>query len=138
MKIDARITILGSHNDGKVTIEIEDRTSSTTFATVTMTADQFVGAALGRLACSHCECEVIHAERIGKKMETGNLEFEIPDVGYDRDKKTDAASVVAKRECPAGWIPDLYFGSQGSFYRDGEKQMARCTIRRWVDVGETK
>ncbi len=129
MKIDARITILGSHNDGKVTFEIEDRTSSTTFATVTMSAEQFVGAALGRLACSHCECEVVHAERIGKKMEMGELRFEMP--AADWKTREDIACDVANRECPAGWTADQYFGSKGSFYKDGDKEMARCTIRRW-------
>lgn len=136
MKIDARITILGSHQDGSVTIEIEDRTSSTSFVTITMTAEQFIGAAMGRLGASQCECEVNHLERVGKKMEMSKLKFEIQDCDYgDRDA---AAVVAANRECPAGWTPDLYFGSQNSFYRDGDKQMAQCTIRRLVAVEEKK
>lgn len=133
MKINGQISICGGRTtprDGKVKIEVRDADSGTLFCEIAMTDSQFIEAAMGGLAQQECECEVFNLERVGKKMEMDTLTFEMPKVEYDeRDFAANTAAVAA---CPAGWVPDLYFGSQTSFFRDGEKQMARTTIRRWV------
>ncbi len=130
MKIDARITILGSEHG--VEIEIEDRLSSRTFVKVSLTPEQFVQAAMGRLACQKCDCEVYQLDRVGKKMEMDTLRFEMPKM--DWKVREESAYRIALEKCPEGWEPDQCFGSKGSFYRDGETEMAKCTIRRWVEI----
>lgn len=132
MKIkDGRITILTSGED--VVIEIRDSDANIKFCHVVLTTKQFCQA-MGRL--SHTEChsmEVFGLERVGKNMEHKKLEFQMPDsindTGYTRD---EIASMRARDNCPHGWVPDLYFNSQDSYFKEMGKEMARCTIRRWV------
>lgn len=129
-KLEGRISILG--DDRGVEITIEDHVSSEPIARVTMTPEMFVRCAMGRLACATCEVEVGELSRIGKKMEVSKFTFPVPDMEYGKRKET--AAKLALTHCPEGWFPDLYFSSQDSFFRtlDG-KEMARCTMRRWVD-----
>lgn len=133
MKINGQISICGgraSPRDGKVRIEIFDEESRTMFCEIVMTDSQFIEAAMGGLVRQECECEVFNLERVGKKMEMDMIEFEVPKV--EHAERASAAKKAAIAACPAGWIPDTYYGSQNSFFRDGEKQMARTRIRRWV------
>ena len=67
---------------------------------------------------------------IGKKMEHKSLVFELTQDAY---RNKDMAKMMAADVCPEGWEPDLYFGSQESFFCKGRKNFARTTIRRWVE-----
>ena len=134
MKINGQVTISGGRmtpRDGKVRIEIRDEESGTMFCEIVMTDSQFIEAAMGGLAQQECECEVFNLDRVGKKMEMDTLEFEMPEV-TTYAQRDGVAKALAAANCHAGWTPDLYFGGQKSFFKDGEKQMARTTIRRWV------
>ena len=131
MKINnGSITILcGGHTDG-VVIEIRDNDAATIFCKIELDAKQFV-AALGRLSNVEAKSmEVFNLDRVGKKHEHKKLEFEIPESGYDGRK--EIAIKTAKEKCPEGWIPDLYFGSQDSFFMKDGKEYARCIIRRYI------
>ena len=135
MKIkNARITILVS--EGGAVIQIHDRDASVQMAEVRMTSAQFC-AAIGRQGYVECEMEVCDLSRVGKAMEMKELVFgiSVPEKDrYDREKMKKIAIKAAKTECPEGWIPDTYYGSQNSFYigSDGV-QYARTLIRRWVE-----
>ncbi len=136
MNIDGKIIIL-SQQDGNIKIEVFDETSCLTFISISMTPEQFVKAALGRL--SHCDCEkaeVFNLDLIGKLQEHKQFEFPIPGNDYRLLEKTAISEV--KKVCPEGWKPDLYFHSRDSFFLRNEKQWARCKIRRWIDKPETK
>jgi hypothetical protein len=123
---DASITILVSENN--TTIKIYDEDADVQFCEIELTSKQFCQA-LGRLAHTHCEIEVRGLEKLGKKMEHKNFEFEISNKDYG-DKVV--ACQIVKKLCPDGWTPDYYFGSRGSFYGNNDKSYARCIIRRWV------
>ena len=116
--------------DYPVEITIRDETSRCEFLTATISHQMFV-AALGRLASVECDFEVGSLDRIGKTMEHKMLEFEIPESTW-KDRK-EVALARAHEECPEGWIPDSGFASQGSFFNLDGKNMARTTIRRWVE-----
>jgi hypothetical protein len=77
--------------------------------------------------------EVFDLDRVGKNMEHKRLEFQMPsgvvETAYTRD---EVAAMRAKDNCPDGWVPDLYFNSQDSYFKEMGKDMAHCTIRRWV------
>ena len=124
---DPRISILIGQES--TTIEIQDGSSYQTFVRVKLTPEQ-LSAALSRLSMTPCECEVVGIERVGKNHEHQNFEFEMPKSEWiTRDK---IARETAERLCPEGWESDGYFGSQGSFFKKDDKNMARVTIRRWV------
>lgn len=135
MKIEnAQITIMVSEDN--VTIQIYDRDASVMMAEVTMSPKNFC-AALGRLSHVECELEVCDLSRVGKLMEMKELVFgiSVPEKHrYDHEKMKPIAIAAAKTECPEGWTPDAYYGSQSSFYvgSDGV-QYARTLIRRWVE-----
>jgi len=133
MKLEGRLTILG--NDKGITIEVEDYDSNITFLTIELTTEEFCQAALGRLASMRCELNVNGLEHVGKHMELDTLEFEMPSnmLNVYEPKVLRATAIERANEiCPAGWVPDTYFGSQGSFSRKGGKLFAKTTIRRWV------
>lgn len=123
---DAGVTILAGED--KVTIEIRDREAATTFLKVTLTPVQFCQV-LSRLSNTDCKAEVFGLDRIGKKMEHKEFEFEMPDAKWE--ERSEVAAETALRLCPDGWIPSSYFGSQDSFFKRDGKNMARTTIRRW-------
>ncbi len=125
---DGRITIL-SDNEG-VDIELRDYGSSIDFVKVRLTSEQFTKA-LSRLSFTECEVEVFHLDLVGKTQIHKNFEFEMPDGVSFKDEKKVAEEIV-KRDCPEGWEPDLYFGSQNSFFTKDDKKYARTIIRRWV------
>jgi hypothetical protein len=129
-KIKAQITISASYNDS-ITITITDKAASTSFLQMVMTREQFINATMNRLAQTDVESTMIHdLERVGKKQEMDTLVVEIAKYGDTR-----LAIANAQKECPEGWLPDLTFQSQNSFFSEGEpesKHFARTTIRRWV------
>lgn len=127
-KINAKISILINRDNTR--IEVYDDDSSITFLEIILTPEQ-LSSALSRMALTPCESvEVRNLDRIGKKME--NINFEVITDGSIRDK--DKARELIKNECPEGWLPDLYLGSQNSFSYDrySDKTTIRTIIRRWV------
>lgn len=122
---NGRITI--SIREDYVNIELVDDSSSITFAEVSMSHSDFVNA-LGRLGRVPCKVEIGDLDNLGKVMRHKQFEFKLPK-GKGYDKK--AAQEIAKVKCLAGWEPDLYFESQGSFFTKGNESWARCRIRRW-------
>jgi hypothetical protein len=133
--INARMTILAS-GDG-VSIEIKDDDSSSLIMNIKMTPEQWCKA-LGRLCYVPAESAELYAtENVGKTLEVDKYSFQIPDdVGYAYKK--EFAKTHCFEMCPEGWRPDGSFDSQGSFYKEEGKSMARDTMRRWVAKGETK
>jgi len=131
MKIrDGRITFLFNHNGA--TIELHDSDSSATFVKIELTEVQ-VCTMFSRLGYTETESmEVFNLDRLNKKLVTRSFSFEIPEnCSWSNDR--DKVKKLAVRKCPAGWEPDLYFNSQGSFFHDGKKFYARTTIRKWVE-----
>jgi hypothetical protein len=134
MKLNCAITIL--INREGTTIELYDKDSCVVFADVKLTSEQFVEA-LSRLAHTECECEVHGIDKLGKKMEHKQFEFELPEKNiYSKDREKLAA--IAQKlldETGEGWVCSDYFGSKGSFFTRDEKPYARATVRRWVNKG---
>ena len=126
---DGRITMLVGEDGMK--IKIHDNDASITFARIKLTPIQ-LAQALGRLGYTECEIEVHLLDKVGKKMEHKTIEFELPETNTLFRNK-DMAEKVCVEYCPEGWVPDLYFGSQGSFFTKDGKQYARTTIRRWIN-----
>ena len=125
-KSNGKITLLVSE-DG-ATIELKDTASTLTFVKIKLTAEQFCKA-LSRVACTPCKFEVHGIDCIGKEMHMDDLVFEMPE--HDFKDRKQVACQEAKRVCPPGWTPDLYFGSQSSFLKQDGKQFARTKIRKW-------
>jgi hypothetical protein len=128
MKLEGSISIL--INREKTTIEIKDENANARFLTITLTPEQ-LSAALSRQMAIECEIEVSGIEKIGKKHENKQFEFEITkDLKYS--KNTDELQKLAQSQLSDGWIAERYFSSQNSFFEKNGVQYARCTIRRWV------
>lgn len=143
MNINAYIDILARYSqnpdddDGKIVIIVHDDASSTPFLELTMTFEQFVNAAMNRMGYTQVASATLHnIERVGKKLETRNFEFELPDHRFD--KRVEIARETVKKVIPDGWTPDMGFSSQGSFFTRDEKPYARTTIRRWVEPAITE
>ncbi len=128
MEIDGKITMLFGE-DG-LRIEVQDETSSLTFIRIKLNAEQTCQV-MSRLANTPCEkVEVYGLDKINKKMEHKQFEFEIPnDLNY-KNRKERCCEIV-KGICPKGWEPDYYFESQTSFFSKNDKDYARCIIRKW-------
>ena len=128
---EGKITILFDH-DG-MSIELIDGLSTIHFAKVRLNPEQTVRA-LSRLGYCPCEIEVVGLDHVGKKLEHKDFEFEMVGDSKYSMRDTEKAKKLAKKLCPSGWKPDLYFNSQDSFsYREG-KRFAKTKIRRWVEI----
>lgn len=127
MDIKAQISIAAQYDD-KIFISVRDTSSNTTFLEMTLSREQLINASMNRLHNTNVqEATVNHLDRVGKKMEMGTIHFEAPidaDAAWARD---NVALYV-----PEGWIPDMGFGTQGSFYTKNGVHYAQTTIRRWV------
>jgi hypothetical protein len=131
MKINGKITILV--NREYTTIELIDDDAGITFARVKLTPEQ-LSAALSRIAYTSCDMELIGLEKIGKKMEYKQFEFELPRKGLSSQNAEELSGIAQKilNESNEGWIAENYFSSQKTFFSRDGKDYARCTIRRWV------
>jgi len=119
-------------NERGVEIDVYDKGSGNTFVQLVLTPEQFCRA-LSRETHIECDVEVAGLELVGLRQEIDRLEFPLPS-RPQYDQKSEMAAQAAQQHCPEGWTPDLYFGSQDSFFeRDGEP-WARCVIRRWVEA----
>jgi hypothetical protein len=132
-EINAQISILSRYDD-QITIAIYDTDSSAgrPFVELELTREQFINAAMNRLAnCDVRKAQVNHLDRVGKRMETQKFEFEIPPEIEDREM---GLKTYAKTILPIGWASDLSFSSQDSFFtNDDGRRCARVVIRRWVE-----
>ena len=132
ISIDAQVTILCSGD--KVELWVEDVDSHNQFLELEMSAEAFT-AALGRLAARPAKAIVRGLDKIGLVQEIETWEFRVTNItfhGSFYDERHGLAESIAKQNCPEGWVPDLGFTSQDSFFRKGEEEWARTTIRRWV------
>lgn len=129
--IDARIDFF--INGDRTEIVIHDAVSSLRILEITLTPVQ-LSQAMGRLSMTKCAVFVneYSLDKLNRKLEVSQHEFEIPDFGYDKRNKKKDVFELAVKSCPDGWQPDNYFESQGSFFTKDNKQYARCTIRRWI------
>jgi phosphoribosylformylglycinamidine (FGAM) synthase PurS component len=127
MKLEGKISIL--INSEYTTIEIADSKANTRFVSVKLTPEQ-LSAALSRQMSTECELTVLGLDKVGKIHENKSFEFEIPEEMTNR-KNRDDLHKLAQSLLSDGWIAENYFASQDSFFRRGDKQYARCTIRRY-------
>jgi len=127
MKLKGKISIL--INREHTTIEIEDENANARFLTIKLTPEQ-LSEALSRTMCVNCEIEVRGLEKVGKTHENKSFEFEIPKE-LASSKHSDNLQEISQSLLTDGWISEGYFSSQNSFFIRDDKQMARCTIRRW-------
>lgn len=67
----------------------------------------------------------------GKKLETRNFEFELPEHNYNN--RLEITRETVKKVVPDGWTPDMSFSSRESFFTRDKKEYARTTLRRWVE-----
>lgn len=131
MKLDsAAITFLVGSDS--TTIQIHDQNANVGFVRIRLTNSQ-LAAMLSRLSFTPCEVEVFGLDRVGKKMENRDFEFEISEeAGRNRALLPDICSDAMQSEGLSEWVSDMYFNSQNTFFKKGGKSMARTTIRRWV------
>jgi hypothetical protein len=128
--ITAQITITATYDD-KIIIKVHDKDAGIGFLEMELTREQFVNAAMNRLAQCNVEKATIRGiEHVGMKMEQKPFAFEINDCSRDAMKKYAEENV--QHRCPVGWTPDGYFDSQGSFTHKDGKTYANTLIRRWV------
>jgi hypothetical protein len=135
---EGQITIL--FNENGLEIKLRDPIACVTFAEITLTPEQTCQA-FSRLAHTPCQIVTYGLEKIGKKMEHKSQTFHIgsTDLFYTNDRNINRKTIaqeVIKKQCPKGWTPELYFGSQDSFYTENGQLYARTIIRRWVDSEE--
>ena len=131
--IEGRTSILV--NREYTTIEIEDAKASTRFLRIQLTPEQ-LSMCLSRQSCVPCEIKLNGIDKIGKKHENKDFVFEIPkelsSPGYGDVDNSQKLAEIAQKQLTDGWIADLYFRSQNSFFKQGDKNYARCVIRRWI------
>jgi hypothetical protein len=129
MKINGKITLL--FNSDGLHLEVRDEVAGIRFLEIYLDAEQTCQA-LGRLAYTKCKiCDVYGLDKVGKNEERMEYVFKMPPSTY-KDRQQIAYD-EALRTCPEGWAPDHYFGARDSFFDKDGVEMARCTIRRWVD-----
>lgn len=127
-EINGKIQILSSYND-LIRIAVRDQDSGTVFLEMELTREQFINAAMNRLAdCDVKKTEVRDLDRVGKKMVTKSLSFEVREFNDEEEARREVKVV-----CPDGWIPDMGFNTQTSFYSKDGKRFAKTLIRQWVE-----
>lgn len=130
--IDASITICATYEDS-IRITIEDRKAGVEFVELELTREQFINAALNRLGNTEVKKTIVRdLDRVGKKMEMGVFEFEIPEDISKFSEEEKEFAIKHATKCPDGWLPDLGFNRQDSFFNKDGKRYARTTIRRWI------
>jgi len=130
-QLKGKITILVS-GDG-ASIEIKDELSGVNFCDIKMTNKNFM-AALGRLAHTPCEMEVAGLDLVGLRHEGKSFSFELEGLSGNESMVTKhlMADSQCTEKCPEGWTPRLYWSSQDSFRRVGDKIIAKTYIERWL------
>jgi hypothetical protein len=126
---DGRITML--FNEEGLHIDLFD-SLSLRFCAIHLNKEQ-VCQALSRLAFTHCDIEVQKLENVGKQMIHEYLVFEV-----SKYHDVEEACKIARELCTGGWVPDLSFNSQDSFFSKDGKNYARTIRRKWVAKNEKR
>lgn len=129
MNINGDITFLV--NREYTAIEIRDRDANTTFVKIELSPQQ-LSTILSRQGNVHCDIEVRALDRVGKRHENQTFEFEVPENMKASSDNADELANHADTLLSGGWKADRHFGSQNSFFKQGGKQYARVTIRRYI------
>ena len=125
----ARISDANHHQH--IEISITDEIANINFVTVSMSFENFMKCLTG-LSDIKGAGKVSGLDKVGKIHECELFEFPLAVfAGGSSSSRLDIAIETAERLCPNGWQPDLYFGSQNSFFEKDGVSYARCTIRRW-------
>lgn len=127
-ELGGKITFLVGREE--TTIEITDTNSGVLFCKVTLTPEQLCSA-LSRLSLTECSIKVVGLDKVGKKHEHKEFEFEIPRKDMDKKELGNYSQIIINKE-GEGWISDKYFGSQNSFFRKDGKDFARTIARRYI------
>ena len=129
-ELPMKLTVTATYDD-KIMVKITDTTSGISFLEMELTREQVINAAMNRLAYTEIKKTIVHdIEKVGKKQEWKNFEFPMPKGKNSYDKETAIERV--KKQCPEGWVPDITFSNQGSFFQKDGTPYARTIIRRWV------
>lgn len=118
------------------TINVYDREAGIEFLEITLTQEQLCQA-LSRLSHTPCTAHVRGLDKVGKKQEIKSLDFPLVGIKDHEDPKA-IAKQMAQRFAEPGWKADTYFGSQDSFFTQGQSKWARTSQRRWVDFPESE
>lgn len=125
--IPGQMTILSTYDD-RIRMSVKDKISGVTFLDMEFTREQFINATTNRLGNTEVEKTTVrYLDLVGKRMEMKSFSFEIANYHSEEEAREKVATV-----CPAGWEPDMGFGSRTSFFSKGDKNFAITTIRRWV------
>jgi hypothetical protein len=125
-EINARVSIRASYDDA-VVIEVRDSGAGIQFLEIVMTREQYINATMNRLADTETKSTLVRGlDKVGKRLSMKQFEFEIPVSGDEK-----GAINLVQKLCPEGYVPDLSFRSQGSFFTKDGKHYARTTLRRW-------
>jgi hypothetical protein len=127
---EARITMMISASGA--TNEISDNDTGIQFAEITLDAEGFLKC-LSRHGHVECVAKLNGLEKLGKVLEMKPLSFPVNIDGvYGADARR-AVAVKAMEAMDLGdWEPDTYFGSRDSFYKEGGRDYAKTTLRRFV------
>ena len=129
MKIEGAITFLINRDYSE--IEIHDTNANINFCKIRITPEQ-LSEMLSRQEYVRCEISVAELQKVGKKHENKQYEFEIGGVKKDDEETLYLCAVRSLSEDKmSDWTPDKYFRSQNTFFKKDGKEYARCTIRRW-------
>lgn len=129
--VDAQLSI--SIRDNEVVIELEDEDAVTQPVRIIIPGERFLQA-LGRLSNVSCTASFVALDTIGKKRELKDFEFEVPkNLSSCNEKDLTTVIDIGNKQCPEGWEMSTYFRSQTSFRFEGDKQIAKTHIMRWVD-----
>lgn len=128
---------------GKITITRQSRSNSDDVIVVSMKcADSGVtlqaelsleAYATASTGLARVECDLIIPNDIAAMgMMKVREPFHFPIAYHDKEE----AKRLALELCPDGWYPELYFGSQNSFYYSGSQLYARTSIYQYVEEEE--
>jgi hypothetical protein len=133
MSIKGELSIVRpSCSDGKkyIRIMVGDVEARVQFLDIEIALDDFAECLTG-LSLVKCDIDVRGLDKVGKRIESDELIFEMPSrVKYSERKQIAAA--LARKAAPDGWEASGYFYAQDSFFEKDGKSYARTLISRWV------
>ncbi len=133
MSIKGELSIVRSScNDGKkcIRIMVDDVEANIEFLDIEVALDDFADCLTG-LSLVKCDIDVRGLDKVGKRLETDDLIFEMPSrVKYS--ERNQVAAELARESAPDGWEASDYFCAQDSFFEKDGKSYARTSISRWV------
>lgn len=123
-----RVTISRDNSDN-IYIRIVDSLSRIEFVDVCMRPPDFAKAITG-FAMQEGVADIRGLDKVGKEM-IDEMSFTLPPHTSWEDRKK-IATEIAQKTCKDGWIPDISFNSQYSFFNVEGVTCAKTTIRKWV------